>query len=53
MVNIEELQPSSIEAFKKIYTEKKETLEYMLKFGTKIEKAIAKMILTAGGGKNE
>lgn len=53
MVDIGELQPSTIGAFKKVCSEKKETLDYMLKFGSPFEKAMAKMILTAGDAKKD
>lgn len=51
MINTTEFKPSTIEAFKKIYTDKRETLEYMSKYGTTFEKAMANMILSAGGKK--
>ena len=33
-----------VEGFKRLYSEKKETIEYMCKFGTPIEKAKATLI---------
>lgn len=51
MINTSQLKPSTVEAFKKIYTDKREALDYMSKFGTAFEKAIADMIISTGGTK--
>lgn len=54
MLNLNELQPSTIDALKNIHTEHRETIFYMQRSGTNLEKAIAVMILEAvGGDKNE
>lgn len=49
MLNIEQLQLSTIEALRNIRTEHCETVEYMKKYGTGFEKAIATLILAASG----
>jgi hypothetical protein len=51
MVNFENLSPATIDGLKKIYTEKRETLEYMSRFGNGIEKAMACLVLEVGGKK--
>lgn len=50
MLDIKQLKPSSIEVLQEIFTEYKDTVEYMQNFGTALEKAIAAMILEAAGG---
>jgi hypothetical protein len=52
MINIREFQPSTIEVFKKVCTEKREILDYMSKFGTTFEKTMADMILSIRGDNN-
>lgn len=49
MINIKELQPSTVEVLKHIYTEHREIVLYMQKSGTAFEKAVALIILSAGG----
>lgn len=51
MINLEELEASTVEALKKLYYEHSETVCYMEKRGTALEKAIAAVILAASGGK--
>lgn len=52
MLDITQLQLSTIQQFKNICTEQRETLEYMKTSGTAFEKAVALVILTAGGEEN-
>lgn len=49
MIYIDELKASTIEALKQIYTEKREVIEFMQNSGTDLEKAIALIIIAAGG----
>jgi len=51
MIDIRELQPATLATLKTVCKEKNETLQYMLRFGNALEKAMATMILTAGGKK--
>jgi len=51
MVNIKQLKPSTVDTLKKICTDKRETLYYMSKFGSGLEKAIASIVLAAGDRK--
>ena len=51
MIDIRELQPATLVTLKTVCKEKNETLQYMLQFGTALEKAMATMILAAGGEK--
>jgi hypothetical protein len=51
MLNIKDLKPSTVETLQEIFTEHKDTVEYMQNFGTALEKAIATMILEAAGGR--
>jgi hypothetical protein len=51
MVNSETFLPSTEEAFKQIFAKYKETLRYMVRFGTSFEKAMANMIIKVGGKK--
>lgn len=51
MINFENLNPATIDGLKKIYTEKRETLEYMRCFGNGLEKAMACLVLEVGGRK--
>jgi hypothetical protein len=46
--NISEFKPETIETFRKIYSEKKEFLEYLSKFGNGFEKAAADVVLKIG-----
>jgi hypothetical protein len=47
-------QPETITAFRQVCSQKRETLEYMQKFGAPIEKAMANMIfLAVAEGKKE
>jgi hypothetical protein len=43
-------QPGTITAFRHVCSEKRETLEYMQKFGAPIERAMANMIFSVAGG---
>ncbi|BAW30382.1 MAG TPA: hypothetical protein PK669_00505 [Methanosarcina thermophila] len=52
MLNIEQLQPYTVETLKKICADRRDTIEHMQKFGTTFEKAVALVILTAGGEKS-
>lgn len=52
MLDITQLQPYTIEALKQIYTERRDTIKHMQKAGTAFEKALALVILTAGGERN-
>lgn len=52
MLNMNELQASTIEALKQIYTERREVVEFMQKSGTDLEKAVALVIIAAGGEDN-
>ena len=47
--NFSEFKPETVEAFKKICSEKKEFLEYLSKFGNDFEKAAAGVVLKIGG----
>ncbi len=49
MLNLRELKPSTVDGLKKIYVDYKDTVQYMQKSGTAFEKAVALIILTAGG----
>lgn len=49
MLNFAELQPSTIETLKQLYTEERDTIEYMKNSGTSFEKAVALVILAVGG----
>jgi hypothetical protein len=49
MIDINQLTPYTITALKQIYTERRETIKQMQKYGTAFEKAVALVILTAGG----
>jgi hypothetical protein len=42
-------KPETIEAFKKIYEEHKESVSFKLRFGNPVEKAFAKTILLFAG----
>lgn len=52
MIDITQLQHSTIRKFKNICTDQRETLEYMKNSGTSFEKAVALVILAAGGEEN-
>lgn len=43
-------KPETVAAFKRIYAERKSTIEYMIKFGNKIEKAQAMLIRNVATG---
>lgn len=47
MVSIQELRPSTVEALKKAYSDKKEIVDHMAKRGNVYERAIAVVILQA------
>ncbi|WP_187151922.1 hypothetical protein [Methanosarcina siciliae] len=46
--NFSEFKPETIEAFKRICSEKRELLEHLSKFGSDFEKAAAGIVLKAG-----
>lgn len=48
MINITQLQPSTVERLKQIYNEYKDIVLHMHKSGTAFEKAVALVILTVG-----
>ncbi len=50
MKNDIDFQPETIAAFRQVCSEKRETLDYMQKFGAPIERAMAKVILSAEKG---
>lgn len=50
MINLEDLEPSTVETLKKIYYENYDTIRYMEERGTAFEKAIAAVILAASVG---
>jgi hypothetical protein len=45
----ESFKPETVEAFKKIYEEYKEAIDFKAKFGTPVEKAFAKTVLVISG----
>ena len=47
--NFSEFKPETVKTFKKIYSEKREFLEYLSKFGSDFEKAAADVVLKIGG----
>jgi len=53
MLDITQLQPSTVETLKQIYTERRDTIEHMQKYRTAFEKAVALLILTVGGERDE
>jgi hypothetical protein len=53
MIDITQLQPSTVEALQEINAEHKDIVKYMQNFGTALEKAIAAMILEAVGGRED
>ena len=52
MLDFTELQPSTVETLKQLCTEERDTIEHMKKSGTSFEKAVALVILAAGGEEN-
>jgi hypothetical protein len=46
-------RPDTVEHFKKLYSEHADCISYKLKFGSAVEKAIAKTILAAAGLQQE
>lgn len=48
-IKISEFKPETVTAFKKMYSEKKDFLEYTSKFGNDFEKAAATLVLIVGG----
>lgn len=42
--SVPQYKPETIEAFKKLYSDKKDTIEYLEKFGNRFEKAQALLI---------
>ena len=47
------LTPENRFVFQQIYTEKRETVEYMYRFGIPLAKVVALLIKQANEGKNE
>jgi len=45
----ESFKPETVEAFKKIYEEYREAIDFKAKFGTPVEKAFAKTVLLVAG----
>ena len=52
MINNNHFLPLTVETFKQIFAEYRDTLEYMLRFGTALERSMANMIISVGGGNN-
>ncbi len=48
-INISEFKPETVAAFQKMYSEKKELLEYLAQFGNAFEKSAAALVLGVGG----
>ena len=43
-------KPETVAAFKEMYVERKSTIEYMIKFGSTYDKALAMLIKNAANG---
>ena len=48
-INVSDFKPETVTTFRKMYSEKKEFLEYLSKFGNDFEKAAATLVLKVGG----
>lgn len=48
-LNVSELKPETVTTFKKMYSEKKDFLEYLSKFGNDFEKSAAALVIKIGG----
>jgi hypothetical protein len=48
MIDTRELQPTTVATLKQYCKNKKDFLEYLQRYGTKYEKAMATVILTVG-----
>jgi uncharacterized coiled-coil DUF342 family protein len=48
MIDITQLNPSTVQVLKQIYSERRETIDYMQRRGSAFEKAIALVIRTVG-----
>ncbi len=48
-----EFKPETVEHFKKLYAEHEDCINYKLKFGSAVEKAIARTIMATAGIQQE
>lgn len=49
--NVSEFKPETIDAFRKMYSEKREFLEYLAQYGNIFEKSAAVLVLKVGSTK--